>query len=310
MSLKQTLLSVLDHPVAGRIAALIGRYSRNRARLAGLTNPFYVSHHVVDREGARYIAPAGSYLALRSPADEIVNFADARYESEISWLLAGLVKPGDTVLDIGANVGLHTVAMARAVPQGHVFAFEPVAAMAERLSTNCALNGLDNVTLLRCGLGAGNGALEMHVNVAGEGLEGTSSFLGTDHMERCPENYRVERLPVRRLDDLLPGLKPPSRVSFIKMDTEGFEPLILDGARETIAAHRPAMLVEAHSTRLRKLGRSFMWYVETFPDYHVLIIPAPTPANPYLQLVPLTEEPPEVCHNLLLLPRLRAVVPD
>ncbi|OAN49229.1 hypothetical protein A6A04_03700 [Paramagnetospirillum marisnigri] len=300
---------MLEHPVIGRLASLAGRFSRYRLRLAGFTNPFYVSHHVVDREGARYVAPAGSYLALRSPSREIVTFADGRIESEVSWLLAGLVRPGDTVLDIGANVGLHTVAMAKAVPQGKVFAFEPVPAMAERLSANCALNGLDNVVLVRCGLGAENAELEMHVNRGGAGMEGTSSFLGTDHMERHPENYAVERLPVRRLDELMITLDPPSRISFIKMDTEGFEPLIIDGARETFARHRPAMLVEAHSTRLRKLGRSFMWYVETFPDYHVFMVPAPTPANPFLQLVPLTEEPGEVCHNLLLLPRIASTIP-
>ena len=63
------------------------------------------------------------------------------------------------------------------------------------------------------------------------------------------------------------------------------------------------MIIEAHSTRLAKVGLSFQWYLETFPDYHALIVYSITPANPYLRLEPLGDEPPEIAVNLLLLPR-------
>lgn len=308
--LKQFLLAQLDRPVAGGLCRrLLGRFLRHQTKVAGLTNPFHVSHMVIERDGARYLADADSYLALRSPARDQVAFADGSYEPELSYLMQSLIRPGDVVLDIGANIGLHTVAFARLAHQGQVFAFEPVAEMAERNSRNCALNRLDNVTIVQCGLGESDGALEMNVVVAGDGMEGTSSFLDTVHVKTHPERYQTRRVPVRRLDDVLPELKPQGPVRFVKIDTEGFEPLVLGGALETIRRDRPAMIVEAHSTRLARLGKSFGWYRETFPDYHAFIVPAATPANPYLRLIPLEGEPPEIAVNLLLLPRTRSWTP-
>ena len=122
-------------------------------------------------------------------------------------------------------------------------------------------------------------------------------------MELHPENYQPRKIMVRRLDDVMAELEPAGNISFIKIDTEGFEPMVLKGAMKTIRKHRPVMVVEAHSTRLAKVGLSFQWYLETFPDYHVLIAYPATPANPYFRLQPLTEEPPKIAVNLLLLPR-------
>ena len=67
--------------------------------------------------------------------------------------------------------------------------------------------------------------------------------------------------------------------------------------------HRPAMIVKAHTTRLAQAGKSFQWYLDTFPDHHVPIVHAVTRADPYLRLEPLTPDQPEIAVNLLLLPR-------
>ncbi|MBX9634950.1 MAG: FkbM family methyltransferase [Magnetospirillum sp.] len=308
--LKQFLLAQLDRPLTGGICRrLFGQIFRHRAAVAGLTNPFHVSHMVIERDGARYLADADSYLALRSPAKDQVAFADGSYEPELSYLMQTLIQPDDIVLDIGANIGLHTVAFARLAHRGHVFAFEPVAEMAERNSRNCSLNRLDNVTIVHCGLGEADSQLEMNVVVSGDGMEGTSSFLDTVHVKTHPERYCTRKVPVRRLDDVLAELEPKGRVGFIKIDTEGFEPLVLAGAMETIRRDRPALIVEAHSTRLARLGKSFNWYLETFPEYHAFVVPAATPANPYMRLIPLDGEPPEIAVNLLLLPRTRSWTP-
>lgn len=310
MGIKQSLLSLLNHRLIGRVAAVPGGMLRRRQKVAGLANPFHVSHYLIESDGAGYHAAAGSYLDLRSRAGDRVRFPLGDFEPEVRYLMRRLVRPDDVVFDIGANVGVHTVLLARLAHRGHVYAVEPVAEMAQRNSLNCALNAIDNVTILRCGLGAEAGTLSMNVNVGGDGLEGTSSFLDTAHMEAGAGRYQARSVPVRRLDDLVRSLAITGRIGFIKMDTEGFEPLVIDGGRETLAAHRPAMIVEAHSTRLAQLGRSFAWYRETFPDYHILLSPEPTPANPFFQLIPLEGEPPEICVNLVLLPRRREIVPD
>ena len=310
MSIKRRLLSWLNHPLAGRLAGAVGAATRARPKLGGLSNPFFVSDYLLENGELVCHAPTDSYLNRKALPSARVRFSAGAFEPEVQYLMRRIVKPTDVVLDIGANVGAHTILLARLAHRGHVFAFEPVAEMAERNSLNCALNGLDNVTIVRCGLGATDGALDMNVNVAGSGFEGTSSFLASAHVVDRPGNYISRQLPVRRLDDLISELGLTSRIGFIKMDTEGFEPLVIDGARQTLATHRPAMIVEAHTTRLAKLGRSFAWYRETFPDYHILLSPEPTPANPFLQLIPLTCEPPETCVNLVLLPRIRSISPS
>ncbi|KIL97719.1 methyltransferase FkbM family domain protein [Paramagnetospirillum magnetotacticum MS-1] len=310
MSLKSSLLELLNHPVIGRAAGLLGGFTAGQEKLGGLTNPFYVADYLVENDdGIAYHAPAGSYLATRTRPRRRVGFISREYEPEVQFLMRKLVRPDHIVLDIGANVGVHTTLLARLAHQGHVYAFEPVDEMAERNSLNCSLNGIRNVTLVRCGLGDTDGELEMNVNVSGGGYEGTSSFLATSHIAERPADYVSRKLPVRRLDDVVAELGITGRIGFIKMDTEGFEPLIIDGGRRTLAEHRPALIVEAHSTRLARLGRSFGWYREVFPDYHILLAPEPTPANPSLQLIPLDGEPPETCVNLLLLPRIPSVIP-
>jgi FkbM family methyltransferase len=310
MSIKTFLLNALNQRVlGGAVHRLLGPLLRGRPRILGLTNPLYVPHFVVERDGARYIASFESYLAQRSPSRQRVQFDGGAYEPEVSYLISALLGPTDVAIDVGANVGLHTVAMAKHAHRGHVYAFEPVAEMAEQNSLNCAFNGLSNVTIVRCGLGASSDEMDMKVRTAGAGLEGTSSFMDTAHVTAHPEDFEVRRLSVRRLDDVLAKLNPAGRIALIKIDTEGFEVPVIEGAKATIDAHHPALIVEAHSTRLQKMGKDFSWYLKTFPNHHVLIIEPATPANPYLRLTPLRDEPAEICVNLLLLPRTTAIVP-
>ncbi len=301
--MKQLILTLLDRRFVGTVVRYLFGFLRHQPKVFGLTNPLYVSHYFVQRDGCRYLAAGDTYLVLQSMASQIVKLDPRIYESEIAFLSKTLVRPDDTVLDIGANVGLHTVAFARAAYRGHVYAFEPVAEMAERLSLNCSLNGLDNVTVMNFALGNEVGEAEMNVNVAGAGMEGTSSFIDSVHVQKHPHNYQPRKIQVQRLDDLMAQIKLKRRIGFIKVDTEGFEPMVLRGGLKTIQKHRPAMIIEAHSTRLAKVGLSFQWYLETFPDYHALIVYSITPANPYLRLEPLGDEPPEIAVNLLLLPR-------
>ena len=302
MPVKQCILGLIERPVVGAPLRAMGRPTWRRPRLLGLINPFYVPGFVVERDGARYFARPGTYLG-QDGLRHAVRFAPGAYEPEISYLARTLVRDGDIVLDIGANVGLHSVAFARLAGSGHVYAFEPVTEMAEQLSANCAFNGIDNVTVIGCALGDREESLAMEVNIAGDGLEGTSTLAGTVHVERHPENYETRQVQVRRLDDVMNALDIDGRIGFVKIDTEGFETLVIGGGLETLRRHRPAMIVEAHSRRLARHGKGFGWYLDTFPDHHICIIYAAGRANPYLRLTPLKADQPEIAVNLLLLPK-------
>lgn len=306
--MKKLILTLCDHPIVGKLLGYIGRATHRRQFLFGLRNPFYLSTFVIEREGTHFITTADSYLFLSSPPEARMTFDGSAYEADISFLMRKLVKPEDVVLDIGANVGLHTVFLAGLVDDGRVIAFEPVSGMAEKLSANCAFNRTNNVTLVDCALGEEAGEAEIQVNLGDPGMEGTNSMIASVHVSKRPEHYEKRTIQVRRLDDIAAELGIEDRVDFIKIDTEGFEPMVIKGGGELIRKTRPAMLVEAHSKRLQDVGLSFGWYRETFPDYHIFTIHPVTPANPYLHLEPLGDEPPEIAVNLLLLPKIPAAL--
>lgn len=155
-------------------------------------------------------------------------------ESEVS-LFREIVKPGDIVLEAGANIGSHTLFLARAVGQGgRVLAFEPQQRVHQMLCANLALNELFNVDPLQCGLGARADVmqvpryvLDQEINIGGVAL---SEGVGQPG---------YETVAIRTIDSFqLP------RLDFLKVDVEGMEHDVLTGARETIGRCRPIMYLE------------------------------------------------------------------
>lgn len=294
---------MIEHSILGALIRPLGRLTYRRPRLFGLINPFHIPAYVTELDSKQFITYGNSYLDLSAGLRSAVKFSPHLFEPEISYFIANLIEPEHIVLDIGANVGFHTIAAARAATGGHVYAFEPVAEMTERLSENCALNSVDNVTVIPCALGAKNETLPMAVNIAGAGMEGTNSLANSVHISHRPDHYINRDVPVRRLDELIDELDIKGRIGFVKIDTEGFETHVIEGGLDTLRKHRPAMIVEAHSHRLKEAGKNFGWYLETFPDYHIFIVYGISRTNPYLSLAPLTPVQPEIAINLLLVPR-------
>ena len=134
-----------------------------------------------------------------------------------------------TVIDVGAFIGDHTVFYARHSPS--VFAFEPNPEAFECLCRNVP----HNVRSFKLGLGAGPGRASIVQN-ANAGM--AALVHGHD-------------IPIIALDSL-----NLSEVSFIKIDAEGWECDVLEGARETIARCRPVMLIEVNDSALKARGKS------------------------------------------------------
>jgi FkbM family methyltransferase len=147
-------------------------------------------------------------------------------------LLEQIIRPGMTVVEVGSNIGAHTVGMARACRPGPLYAFEPQRRVFQILCANLALNDVDNVVARpeACGAQAGTAKVPA-INYAAEGNFGGVSL-------RPPEEAG-ETVRVMRLDDLDLGA-----CGLIKVDVEGFEGEVLAGAAETIARHRPVLYVE------------------------------------------------------------------
>lgn len=150
------------------------------------------------------------------------------WERDIRAVMEMYIARGTSVLDIGAHIGAHTLAMGRAVgPHGHVFAFEPQKKLFRELSMNLNVNQVRNVTALRFAVGDGEPRV-VEMNVVTEGNEGGTGIGGGG-----------ERAELRTVDSF--GFR---NVSLIKIDVEGYENYVLDGAARTIAAQRPVLVVE------------------------------------------------------------------
>jgi len=179
-------------------------------------------------------------------------------------LLRRFIRPGDTVVDAGANIGTHTVAFADLVgPTGRVHAFEPQRRSFHMLAGNVALNALDNVICHHKAVGDTDGEIalpplpppDIPFNFGGLALSRAAAD--------------GERVPLVRLDSLeLPACR------LIKIDTEGMEPQVMDGARETIARCRPLLYVENNepgaskplARRLDALGYAARWSMFPYFD--------------------------------------------
>jgi FkbM family methyltransferase len=169
------------------------------------------------------------------------------------------VRPGQTVLDIGANVGPHSVVFAKAVgAQGTVLAFEPQRVLFQMLCANAAMNGFGNIHTYQAVVGSGNGEMVLpRIDYTRGG-----NFGGVTPL---PEG-EGETVPVTTVDSL--GLEA---CHFIKIDVEGMESEVLAGATDTITRLRPLLYVEndrpakskALLTQLMALDYRLYWHCPT-----------------------------------------------
>jgi FkbM family methyltransferase len=156
------------------------------------------------------------------PADKVITPTIFMYGSweggETDWFIR-TVKPGDTIVDAGANQGYYTLIGSRLVGDaGKVYAFEPEPAMFELLEKNVRLNGLTNVVLERKALSSRGGTLKLFIADANKG----------DHRIYQPKGESRPSVDVEavRLDEYFKGR---GRIDVIKIDTQGAEGLILEG---------------------------------------------------------------------------------
>ncbi len=156
------------------------------------------------------------------------------FEKETA-LLRRLLQPGMTVVDIGANIGVYTLVMARVVgPAGQVLAIEPLGGPRAHIERGIGLNGLSNVRILPVAVAdqAGSGRMRL-----GAGAEVASLQAGG--------GTGGEEVEVTTLDHLAHSLAAPP--DFIKIDAEGAEQRILAGGRQVLTRHSPLLMVEIRS---------------------------------------------------------------
>ena len=163
-------------------------------------------------------------------------WAFGSYEEHFAPLFRRLVRPGDRCIDVGANVGIHTVRLAKLVgARGEVIAFEPDGELIRRARNNIILNKLTNVQLIQAAAAERSGE-EVILYRPGslDSNKGRASLL--------PHTYltgSAATVPTASIDDINDG-----PVALIKIDVEGCESAVVSGATRTIEKYSPSVIFE------------------------------------------------------------------
>jgi FkbM family methyltransferase len=193
------------------------------------------AHAVVDRRGIRWA------LDLNEGIDLSI-FLFGAFERSTVDLLKNIIRSGDTVIDIGANVGAHTLPMARAVgPSGKVIAFEPTEFAFRKLMRNLRLN-----PDLEARVDAEQVMLVADADAPVE-AEIYSSW-PLDHTEHLHEKHFGQAMSTsharaERLDDYA-ARTGMSRVDVIKLDVDGHETQVMIGAEQLLRRFHPKIVME------------------------------------------------------------------
>lgn len=233
-------------------------------KLAGSRNTAELRHHLITSAEFREKNPDFAHtndptLVIKEIAPGVRLFIDlsdhtiglnilrGHYEQDEIRFVRGLLKPGDSAIDVGGHIGFFTMHMAAAVgPEGRIYAFEPFDANADLLQRSIAENGFGTrVSFQRAAVGASEGLATLTFPV--ETLNSGGAYLLPDGGMPLAGNLKKE-VQVVALDAL--HLRRPIR--FIKMDVEGAEPQVLRGARRILAEDRPVILSELHPTQLER----------------------------------------------------------
>jgi FkbM family methyltransferase len=174
-------------------------------------------------------------------------------DAEMRWLAARAL-PRTTAIDVGANIGIHTIPLANAVgPTGHVIALEPVEENVRRLVVNVELNDLKNVTVISEAAAADDKGAVLQVS-------DDPAFHSTTGVAEGHKVEQTAQVSTTSLDSVWERAGRPA-VSVIKIDVEGSESAVIEGAAELLDTCRPGLLVEITDEReLRQIEKQLHKY--------------------------------------------------
>ncbi|WP_414647014.1 FkbM family methyltransferase [Caulobacter sp.] len=249
-----------------RLAATLARLEAHAERLPGLFGPRFDELEIKLRpliaydEASMAIRMRDGYVlaprALPTFVTMLANATSGGLEPGTGEALRRLVRPGMTVADVGANIGLLTLVMARATgPGGKVLAFEPEAVPRSNLEKMKYLNGLAWVDVRDQAVGDKAGRLTFHV----------SDIIGHSSLYALPEaeEARTIEVEVVRLDDAAPA----KRMDVVKIDVEGAELDVLAGMQGLIGKNPDlAIVAEFGPEHLKRVGQTPAQWFKAFAD--------------------------------------------
>ena len=181
----------------------------------------------------------------RTAPFEIMNFNE--YESDDAGLLYKVINNGDTIFDIGANIGWYSIGLAKRNPLSAIHSFEPLPATFASLRKNVGLNGLNNISINNFGFSNEIKTLQFYtspytsVSNSAENISGDNEAILTECIVKTLDSYSFDR---------------NIQVDLIKCDVEGAELFVYEGGLKTINQYKPVIFTEM----LRKWAAKFNYH--------------------------------------------------
>lgn len=186
------------------------------------------------------------------------------YEEYIRSVMLSLAQPGSTVVDVGANVGLHAIPLAMSLGEGgQVIAFEPDPDNYALLCKNVERNKITNIRLENAGLSSESGTALLYQSAENRGSLSMrkENVDGSEQQELSPVEIRL-----KVADDLLRDISPP--VSLVKIDVEGAEPLVVQGMWNTLKRNPDAKLIFEFWPRfIEHFGLDSLQFLKEFEEH-------------------------------------------
>ena len=218
----------------------VARTVRSLRGLANLRGWHRIAAAAAPAAGAFRIANDGVWLEgdLGSVIEREFYLFGGYERAQIDLFLSLIARDRrGTILDIGANIGTHSLRFGQAF--GQVLSFEPNPLIIGRLRRNVALNAADNVAIHHVGLGETSADLDLFAPASAN--QGLGTFVTTDQYD-----LPLERIGTSRIEagDAYVGARAPGRIDAIKCDVQGFEVQVLAGLQTIIQRDRPIIWVE------------------------------------------------------------------
>lgn len=170
-------------------------------------------------------------------------FLQGVYEPSILKIIKNNINTGDVILDVGANIGQHSIFMSFVTGNtGKIISFEPVSSIYAQFKNSIEINNIKNITLHN--LACGDMEKEMNINTISSNMGGSSLVFSGD-------DRKIEKIKVITADSIV---KNENKINFIKIDVEGYEYEALLGLKDTIEKHHPKIMLEYSYAGYKSMG--------------------------------------------------------
>ncbi len=196
---------------------------------------------------------------LVNPNDQCISRSlmyTGEWEPHITNILKDVLKEGMTMIDVGANIGAHTLISSKIVGEnGKVYAFEPCKINHDILVQNCMINRCSNTTIFK--LGCSDKSTNMFIESKWNTTNKEENY-GCVVLQQSPTGDNDEEINIVSLDEIFTSEfntkdfeDKNKRIDLIKIDAEGMEDRVLLGFKNLIQKYKPLMIVEIHQGELK-----------------------------------------------------------